>query len=34
MRRECWFRFMHITTHALRDVDAEELSVLVVGIPR
>ena len=33
MRRECWVRFMHSTTHALRDVEAVELSVLVVGIP-
>ena len=33
MRRECWVRFMHCTTHALRDVEAVELSVLVVGIP-
>jgi hypothetical protein len=33
MRRECWVHFMHITTHALRDVEVAKLSVLVVGIP-
>jgi hypothetical protein len=33
MHRECWVHFMHSTTHALRDVEVIELSVLVVGIP-
>jgi hypothetical protein len=34
MRRECWVCFMHRTAHALHDIEAVELSVLVVGIPR
>jgi hypothetical protein len=33
MYRECWVHFMHSTTNALCDVEAVELSVLVVGIP-
>jgi hypothetical protein len=33
LHRECWVHFIHSMTHALRDVEVVELSVLVVGIP-